>query len=387
MLLVEGELRTFLANERGRLKILRPTAELKTSIKEARRTVPARERLLRTDVETIQARYEKTKSELDAFEQERQQIVSRLVNFRQDTRIYVTEAASRFYSDVAEQIEGWVKEYEIKQPMGLLQVLSKEAQKRVVGEVTKFLTDKVTSESKAWQTSTLQPELTKRFDALAKELEERTRRFVTRLDQVRLEIVTGTVSISTDAVKQEKVGALERILAAATGFFLVDLGSAAIGATFGFNEMLKSMIPQLAIVATTVILFGWNPLILIPAMLAGGGIQGLFKAKATNKKIRDEVGRIFEQKLRENRLEQVREMADTVDKKLREVEEALDQGLALEIQNIRDQVNSIIAEKQRGQARVDKALRGLAALADELNAIDSEIDDLIHQVALPRSDI
>lgn len=145
MLLVEGELRTFLANERGRLKILRPTAELKTSIKEARRTVPARERLLRTDVETIQARYEKTKSELDAFEQERQQIVSRLVNFRQDTRIYVTEAASRFYSDVAEQIEGWVKEYEIKQPMGLLQVLSKEAQKRVVGEVTKFLTDKVTS--------------------------------------------------------------------------------------------------------------------------------------------------------------------------------------------------------------------------------------------------
>jgi GTPase SAR1 family protein len=388
MLQVEQKLKTFLATERGRLKILRPTAELKASIKEARRTIPARERLLRTDLETIQDRYEKVKGELDEFELERQQIVRRLTNFRTDTRNYVTEVASGFYSKLADQIEGWVKEYEIKQPMGLLQVLSKDAQKRVVAEVTKFLTDKVASETKAWQNSTLLPELTRRFDALTKELEERTRKFVNHLDAVRFELVTGSpISISPDAVQQQKVSALERILAAATGFVLIDLGSAAIGATFGFNEMLKSIIPQLAIVATTVILFGWNPLVLIPAMLLGGGIQGWFKANSANKKIRDGVGQVFEQKLRETRSDQAKEMADTVDKKLKEVENALNEGLGLEIQSIRDQVNSVIAEKQRGQARVTEAIHRLAAISDDLNAIDSEIDELINEVALPKADV
>lgn len=386
LLPIEAELKTFLANERGRVKLVRPTVELKASIREARRTIPERAVLLRTDLDTITARYEAAKTKLAQFETERVNIVRRVEAFRYDTRRAVSDAANLFYSDVADKVGGWIKEYEIKMPIGLHEVFNKDAQKRVVEEVTTFLTESVTRESKQWQTAQLQPLLNNRFEILAQYLDKKTGEFVEGLDQVRNELVSGTnVTIAPDVVKQEKVGALERILAAAAGLLIVDLGSAAIGATFGFREMAKSILPQLAVLFATTVLFGWNPLILIPAMLASGGIQGLLKMKSTNKQIRDAVGAAFETRLRESRAEQANAIANKLDGKLNEIQGALDQGLALEIQSIRDQVDAIIEEKKQGQKRVDEALRGLNAVADQLNAIDGEIDELVGQIALARA--
>ncbi len=380
---IEQSLKNFLANDRGRVKLVRPTSELKAAIREVRRTIPEREALLNTDLNTLSARYEEAKERLTQFEMERANIVRRVEMFRHDTRNRVSDATSRFLSDVVDKVRSWIQDYEIKKPIGLFEVLNKDAQKRVVDEVTTFLTDSVSRESKQWQMTQLQPLLQSRFQALAQDLEDRAGKFVEGLDQVRNDLVIGTdIAISTAVVKQEKISALERIFAAATGLVLVDLGSAAIGATFGFREMVKSVLPQLGVLVVTTLLFGWNPLILIPAMLASGGIQGLFKMKSTNKQIRDAVGEAFESKLRETRAEQASDVANKLDNKLKEIQEALDQGLTLEIQSIRDQMNAVIAEKQRGQEKVDQTLQSLSAISNELDAIATEIDDLVQQIAL-----
>lgn len=382
----ETELKGFLANERGRVKLVRPTTELKSSIRESRRTIPERAVLLRTDLETITSRYEETKVKLARFETERANIVKHIEMFRHDTRNAVNDAANLFYNEVADKVDGWIKDYEVKNPMHLYEVFSKDAQKRVVEEVTTFLTNAVTAESKQWQATRLQPLLQDLFTQLAERLDDRISKFVEGLDNARNELVAGAgINIAPDAVQREKVSPLERVFAAAAGLLLVDLGSAAIGATFGFREMAKSILPQMAIVITTTVLFGWNPLILIPVMLASGGIQGLLKMKSTNKQIRDAVGVAFASKLRQSRPEQANVMANKLDGKLHEIQDAVDQGLALEIQSIRDQVNAILDEKKQGQKKVDEALRGLNAIQDELNAIDSAIDELVGQIALDRT--
>jgi hypothetical protein len=41
-----------------------------------------------------------------------------------------------------------------------------------------------------------------------------------------------------------------------------------------------------------------------------------------------------------------------------------------------------LAEKQKGQANVDKKIRELALISKELNDTDSELDTLITQVAM-----
>ena len=55
--------------------------------------------------------------------------------------------------------------------------------------------------------------------------------------------------------------------------------------------------------------------------------------------------------------------------------ESLD--LEAEIQNIRQQVNNVLAEKQKGQAEVDKKLKQLDDLTQYVNKNDEELYDLI----------
>ncbi len=61
---LEERLKTFLATERGRVKLLRPAIELRSSVREAQRTLPEREKLMRGDLSKIQERYAKADEEL-----------------------------------------------------------------------------------------------------------------------------------------------------------------------------------------------------------------------------------------------------------------------------------------------------------------------------------
>ncbi len=69
----------------------------------------------------------------------------------------------------------------------------------------------------------------------------------------------------------------------------MDFVSGGIGAAFGYKEMLKSLIPQIAIIALVHALVGFNPFILVPTILAGDFIQGMIKIETTNDKIKQEI--------------------------------------------------------------------------------------------------
>jgi septin family protein len=190
--------------------------------------------------------------------------------------------------------------------------------------------------------------------------------------------------VTKESIKYEqaKVSLFERILAAAGGFFVADIASGAIGAIFGFQEMLKSLIPQIAIAVVTLGIAGLNPFILIPAMALGGIIQGAWKMHSTNDKIKEAVTKEFINQLRTSSYQQANELSDAVVKQMEKIRQAVDQELGKEIQSIRDQVNSILAEKQKGQVNVEQKLGELASLRNHLDAIDNDLDELITQVAI-----
>jgi GTPase SAR1 family protein len=385
LLSIEAELKNFLAVERGRVKLVRPTPEFKSSLREARQVIAERMGMFDTDLETLQARYEAARTQLDQLEQERQVIVNRVRSFRFDTHTLIYDLANSFYLELAARIPEWVKLYEIKQPMKLYEIFkTRTAIHRVIEETTTMLTEAIARESKEWQTQKLQPLLESRFEVLAKEIDAETSKFVAEAEEVRKQLFSeAAMNIPSEAL-EEKVGFLERIFAAATGFLAFGVGAAAIGATFGFKEMLKSCIPQFAVAMVVGIISGWNPLVLIPALLATGGIQGLFKMQATNKQIRDKVGETFELKMRESRAENARRLAKMLDDKLRAFEHELDHELGLKIQSIRDQMDAILAEKRQGKLKVDEAKRKLQNSNKELDAIDTEIDELVNQIALSK---
>lgn len=378
--LVEKALATFLAKERGRVKIVRSEKVFRMSISESRKIIPQREAMLRTDLQTLEKRYADAQESLRVLETERESIVRRISNFRADIKDLVQSKASQLLSQVVEKLDNWVKEYRIREGVKSTEVFKLEkAAKRVVEEVTQYLSSQVESEFTQWQRQELQPFLTSRLDDLFNELEGKASKFCSDLDQVRVELSGNQVSTLDVQVEDTKISPINRILSGIAGFVLMDFGSAAIGGLFGYKEMLKSLIPQLATVAVSYAFAGLNPWIIIPAILASGSLQALIKVNGINEKVKQQVGKEYKVQLQASN--QPNEVANAVAAKIKEIENAVDLGLGSEIQSVRTQVDSILSEKQKGQTNVDQKIHELQLLSDRLNAIDGELNKLMREVA------
>lgn len=390
---LEAELENFLAREKGRVKILRPAMELKNAIRDSRRIIPDREAMLRTDITTLEQRYAAAQEPLRQLEIIHQQIVAKIVNFRSATQQVISQKARAFYCTLTDdkiatydnKIAKWLQEYQIKQPVKFLSkdILPWEmsaAIERVVKELTECVSIQVETEIAAWQKSELQPFLRSQLEDLAKDLDAKTEAFLSQVDRLWIEVSGAKRSRVSVDLNQSP---LSRILAAAGGYLLGDWISSGIGATLGMKEILVNLAQQIALATVTVLLVGFNPLVLVPVMLSGGLVHSLINVNATNDQIKKAVAQKYTEQLRLSNSEQADEIANAVTEKLMQLQNAVDQGLAKEIKSVREQVNSIVEEKQKGQLNVEQKLQLLETLKREIDAIDCELDDLIHQVALP----
>lgn len=267
---VEETLAKFLAKEKGRVKIVRSEKVFRMSIDASRKIIPQRESMLRSNLQTLKQRYDDAQESLRCIEKERESIVRRISNFRADIKELVRGKASERLSQVREKIDTWVMEYTIQEGIKLFSkdiFNMEEAAKRVVGEVTQHLSGKVEKDFGEWQRKELQPFLGSRLEDLFQELEDKAGKFFSDLDRVRVEISGTKLSKLDVEVEDTRVSPLNRILSGIAGFVLMDYGSAVIGGLFGYKEMLKSLIPQLATIVVTLAIAGLNPWVLIPAIL------------------------------------------------------------------------------------------------------------------------
>ncbi|MEH1868011.1 MAG: dynamin family protein [Nostoc sp.] len=379
--LVERELEKFLANEKGNIKILRPAAELQRAIYEARAVIPQREAMLRTDFKTLEARYEAAQEPLHRLQKQREQIVQRISNFLEDIKQTISAEGSSFYRRLADKIVSeWVKNLEIKAPM----VLTKSQIEKFIKEVSDHLSQKMENELLIWQNQVLQPLVSSRLERLTQEIDERANEFVNQLDSLKIQVVGSIVSI--DDLNIKKVSVIERVLAAGGGLLLgANIGLAGVGAVFGYQEMAKAIIPQLILSLAALTLAATNPFLIFGAMAGGGLIQGFLTAKSTNNKIKEEAAKRFAASIRDSAPQRGDKIAEAVVTKLVEIQNSINQGLGQEIQKFREQVDSILEEKQQGQANVDAIISELQILSRELDAIDQELDTLVARVAITNS--
>ena len=387
---LEKELEKFLASERGRMKIIRPAMELKNAIREARGIIPQREAMLRTDITTLETLYADAQGALQQLETLRHQIVAKVSNFRADMQLHVSDKARSFYRTLYDvkidqydsKIAKWVSEYKIKEPVTLQDALKlKGAIERVIKELTEHISGQVEREFAAWQNSELEPFLSGRLEDLKRDIDTRASMFLSQLDDLRLQVSGTFIPLQTN---MGNMSPIERILAIAGGYLLGNFVTATIGGVFGFKAMLVSLVQQIALATATILVVGAvNPWILVPVMVGGGFVDGLIRVNSTNEQIKKAFAQKYAEHLRQSNADRSAEIANAVAEKLSQLQNAVDMGLAKEIQSVRDQVNSILVEKQKGQANVDQKLRQLDALARSVNALDSDLDALIAQVAMP----
>lgn len=379
---LKAALEKFLATERGRIKILRPAHELKASIYEARRVMPEREDMLRTDVSELEARYQQAQEPLRRLQAERQHLVQKITNFVEDMKRGVREKARGFLHQLTEQqVSKWTENYELQHRVGVKLEWPASQIEKAVNEIVEHLSHKMEGEFATWQQHELQPYIETGMKRLEQEMDASARAFIRQVDALRFSLAAGAKAPSVE-LEGAQISPLERVLAAAGGLLLGDLVTGGIGAVFGYKAMIVSLIQQIAIAVVTLILVGFNPLILIPALISGGIVQAIMRIGKINESIKQKVAEKLADEIRASSYERADEIAAAVATKLSDMRAAVDQGLANEIRGVQQQVESILAEKQKGQANVDRKIRELQVVREQLDAIDGRLDDLIGQVAL-----
>lgn len=379
---LEVELQNFLTKEGGRIKFLRPAQELKNSIRDVRNDIPAQREMLKTDVTKLEKRYAKAQEPLEILEAKRRNIVAKLEGLIQDSDRVVRYETKDFCRDLSPQTQKLATSYTLDTKIDLFLKDPRPSIKAAVEEISEYLEGQVEDQFLTWQKEKLEPLLEERTTAMKNFLDADASDFIKRVDNLRLEVSglsLSNVELSQEDIGARKVSPLERIFSAAGGFLVGGVGAAAVGATFGYQEMLKSLIPQIIIGIISYVLLGLNPLTLVP-MLVAAIIQGKIVKDGFGNKIKEEVGKKFSEQLSESTVDIVDRVSNGVSAEFRKLKSVVDEGLGAEIGNVRQQLNSVMAEKRKGQEEVDKKIQQLDSLELAVNEVDKDLDELIAQV-------
>ena len=381
---VEASLARFLTEEKGRVKILRPAYELKASTREMRQSISGQENMLKGKLETIEERYRNAQEPLRQVQIQREQIVARVKLVHAETRMRVVELARGFYLGLAEKVEGWIDQYEIQEPLrpgDLRQKNRDSAIERVSTEIAEHVRSKTEPESLEWQQTQLQPLLQETAEELRSELDPQMSEFLRNLDNIRLEVTQG---IAPSGVPEKAVGEdispANRILSAIGGGVIGGAGSAWIGATFGYKEMAKSLIPSVAI-AVPLLLVGAGTIVILPALLVAALVQRERVVGRMTKMLKAQIAQEYARQFHDGAEENAKVVADEIANNFGELESALDKSMGEHIRRLREQVESVLDEKRKGQDETERRLKELASGRQRVEEIEEKLDMLIKEVA------
>ena len=241
------------------------------------------------------------------------------------------------------------------------------------------LSGRMEQEQSVWTKKTLLPLIQRRLTELSQDVNSPIEALLADLDQMKADL--SGLQAEPALGEERRIGGLERVLAAAGGFLVGGAGSAMLGATLGYKEMLKSLGPQIAIGVGMILLVGFNPLLIIPVLVAAGIVQGFWTTRSSTDKVKMKVAEAMANKVKAKATQNAQKRAEQVYRQTETVVQTLDSGMAKEIQSVREQIETVLAAKQAGEASVQAQQQALAEAEGRLQQIETAVCDLILTVA------
>ena len=376
----ENVLADFLTNERGRTKLSQPSRDLKRIIHEALFTaIPQQRAMLSTSLAEVEKRYAEAKPKLDNLETKKRQMSDKIDLSIERMLPEIRRCVQDYFNDLTSEIPVWLDEI---QPENEFETLHpKESSKRIIQELLEKMQSKIESEQMGWQNNTLLPMVTDKIQGMMLSIEGNVENFFIELDQIKVDIAGGGSQVDT----QRDISGLERVGAGLLGLIAGDIGSAGIGAQFGFSKtFFKQLAMQIGAVVGMVMLGITNPFTMLPVII-GIAVFGFFRGRAgvvNELKGKVAAGTIEElNKISSNIIDNI---VTLINQKVTEIGGSIIVTLEGEIQAIRNQVDSIIKELKAGEAQVAIKRENLERCEKNLVRINQELDDFIFAVIVKK---
>lgn len=381
---LESRLAEFLVYDRGRIKLLQPARQLNSALKVAlRETIPQQKRMLDSSRAELQQRYDAARPKLDEAVNQKLAAIRQLERAAARMKDAVAQAASLHLLGVADQLPVWAAQAENERQVNMLKVFSLDDQlKAVAAEIVACLTTRMEQETANWQETQLRPIMANQLAEFVEVAESRVEQFLEALEGIRFEL-TGIEQ--ADFLGGQRVGATERILSGLGGLVIGGAGAAIEGATGGYEGMLRSLIPQVALAAGAIWVLHLNPITVVPALIGLGVFRSLRKGDALTDKVKQEVGLQMARMLASNLPQIAGQMADVLKTQADAQIEAIGEHLDREIDSIRQQVESVLRAKEAGDEDVSAQINRLNSVESQLQSIDARLDDFTLSLVSPNS--
>lgn len=359
----------FLTKDKGKIKLSQPARELKRILNNEAlyKVIPSQRAMLDSSLDEVRARYDAAKPRLEMLRSKKEQIISKLKLKIEQSKHEFKRASNRNYLSVAEMIPGWINAFQPKNKFSVIPTKAKATV--VVSEITDFVVEKIEAQQKEWKRSVLQPLVEERSQYIFESAEQDLTNLYAEIDSLNVSI-SGRHDVDPDTVPL-----WQRIAAGAGGLLLGDLGLAFSGGVNGFSKDLAK-VAALEIGAGALLYFigALNPFTLVAVLLTAFITSWNSSSSGAMKRTKEMVSEQIVNQLTTSADDNSSQMAEAICQKLDDIANGISTAIDVEIGQTEEQVQSIIAEIQRGQSSIDARKQVINSCESKITALSTELD-------------
>ena len=359
----------FLTKDKGKIKLSQPARELKRILNNEAlyKVIPNQRAKLDSSLDEVRVRYDAAKPKLEMLKTKKEQLISKLKLKIEQSKHEFIRASNRNYLSVAEMIPGWINTFQPKNKFSVIPTKSKAT--IVVSEITDYVVGKLETQQKEWKKSVLQPLVEERSQYIFESAEQDLTNLYAEIDSLNVSI-SGQHDIDSNTVPL-----WQRIAAGAGGLLLGDIGLAFSGGVNGFSKDLAK-VAGLEIGAGALLYFigALNPFTLVAVLLTAIISSRNSSSSGAMKRTKEMVSEQIVNQLTANADENSSQMAEAICQKLDDIANSISTAIDVEIGQTEEQVQSIIAEMQRGQASIDARKQVINSCENKITALSTDLD-------------
>lgn len=359
----------FLTKDKGRIKLSQPSRELKRILNNEAlyKVIPNQRAMLDSSLEEVKARYDAAKPRLEMLRTKKEQVISKLKLKIEQSKNEFKRAYNRNCLSVAEMIPGWINAFQPKNKFSVIPTKSKATV--VISEITEHVAGKLESQQKEWKKSVLQPLVEERSKYIFESEEQDLKNLFAEIDSFNMS-VSGQPVVNPDTVPL-----WQRITTALGGLLIGDLGIAISGGINGFSKDLAK-VAGLEIGAGALLYFigALNPFTLVAILLTSIITSWKTSSSTAMKRTKEMVSDQIVKQLSANADEDSSQKAEAICQKLDDIANSVSTAIDAEIRQAEEQVQSIIAEMQQGQACIDARKKVIDSCENKITALSTELD-------------
>lgn len=362
----ESQMATFLSRERGKIKLMHPTKELRNTLLEVlTNIIPVKLKMYEMSVESVQKKYNEIKPQLERLEIRKKQVTAKMNNRISEKQQDIKRLIRERYMEIADNLSGWIDNIEVTKGFNLFK--PKESSKAILAELVEKLEPFIANEHKTWNETELKPYVERLISVFNDDFETNLKVICAEIDELKL-------SISTEMSSGPKTW--EKVTSVAAGLLLQNADIAITGGIGGWKSVFTSLGIQAGLLSGMLMLGITNPVTIIPVLLLGSVAALIFRAKGFGRKVINDAKPMIKEEFIKMIPESVDKTTKQILKNFYDQTSAFESALNDEIKVIREQFDSVLREKKNTETSSESKKAALLKLAAELKNNLKETDSI-----------